>query len=564
MEVFVENIGKVDLSENKDFKTQGGEGKIYIKNNVVYKIYIDYTKTIKKEKIKELSVLQHKNIIKPDNIIWTNQKKNKMIGYTMKYIENTEPLCKYFTNSFQNANNITSKNILELVYRLQETIHYIHTNKILIVDGNEFNYLVTNKTQMPYFIDVDSYQTPSFPATAIMPSIRDWHTKGFNELSDWYSFAIIACQLFIGIHPYKGTHPNFSKKDLESRMKANISIFNKDVSIPSTVRDFNYIPDIFLEWFINLFEKGKRILPPGIAPITLKIIEPKFKSIKKSNNFNIDILYQLKSNIQKVLYNNGTTIIYTNDGIYFDKQESMIPKYYDITFSDEDTPIGLKVENNKLEAFCSSKKVSRFDLNVNKLMFIDRIPIIISYDKISILKFKEYNEIIPVVAMTFNILPNATEVYDNLLITNVLGLYHLIIIHNNNGKLNYIPAPIKELKGYKIVEAKRDKNIVIIIAFKDGKYEQIMIKFNENFNNYSFLILNNDIDSYEINFIVLDNKVCLLINEDNCLNIFTSNWQDNNIQKIQDDAVKADMQLVNIGKAGLIKNNILYSFNRIK
>ena len=217
MEVFVENIGKVDLSENKDFKTQGGEGKIYIKNNVVYKIYIDYTKTIKKEKIKELSVLQHKNIIKPDNIIWTNQKKNKMIGYTMKYIENTEPLCKYFTNSFQNANNITSKNILELVYRLQETIHYIHTNKILIVDGNEFNYLVTNKTQMPYFIDVDSYQTPSFPATAIMPSIRDWHTKGFNELSDWYSFAIIACQLFIGIHPYKGTHPNFSKKDLESR-----------------------------------------------------------------------------------------------------------------------------------------------------------------------------------------------------------------------------------------------------------------------------------------------------------------------------------------------------------
>lgn len=563
MDVFVENIGKVNLSENKDFKTQGGEGKIYIKGDVVYKIYLDPTKAIKREKIKELSVLELKNIIKPENIIWSNQRKDKMIGYTMRFVKNTEPLCKYFTNSFLNTNNINSKDTLELVLRLQETIRYIHSRKILLVDGNEFNYLVSNKGRIPYFIDVDSYQTPSFPATAIMPSIRDWHTKGFNEMSDWFSFAIIACQLFIGIHPFKGTHSKFSKKDLEGRMKANVSIFNKNVSIPATVRDFNNIPDAFMEWFTELFEKGKRILPPGVVPIVLKTIQPKYDTIKGSNNFEIALLYKFAKNIQDVLYSNGRVITYTLDKTYFDKHESVLPKGYDINFTTGDCPIGLKVTDNKLDVFCDVKPVSSLGLKIDKLATIDGIPLAIAEDKVSILKFIEQKDsILPVVEMSFSILPKATEIYNNLMISNVLGLYHLIIVSRQGGKLKYIPVPIKELKDYKIVDAKRERNVVIIIGFNKGKYEELMIKFNDNFSNYSFSVLDDDMDTPEINFIALENNVCLLINEDGYLNLFTSNWQDNNIQKIQDKTINTNMKLVNIGRAALYQNETLYTFNR--
>jgi len=75
--------------------------------------------------------------------------------------------------------------------------------------------MITNNYKTPIFLDVDSYQTPSFHADALMESVRDplIQNNKFTELSDWYSFGIVVFQMYIGIHPFKGRHPNFKKNE---------------------------------------------------------------------------------------------------------------------------------------------------------------------------------------------------------------------------------------------------------------------------------------------------------------------------------------------------------------
>src|SRR4030042_7024396 len=139
--------------------------------------------------------------------------------------------------------------IIHLVENIKKLIYFVHDKNCLIVDGNELNYLVNNDFITPYMIDVNSWQTPSYNATAIMPSIRDWSTTTFSELTDWFSFAIISFQLFIGVHPFKGTHKKYRRNDFVNRVKDSVSVFNSQVSLPPSARDFNLIPGSYKDWY---------------------------------------------------------------------------------------------------------------------------------------------------------------------------------------------------------------------------------------------------------------------------------------------------------------------------
>ena len=149
---------KVKFTQN-DFVAKGGEGSIYRRGNVIYKIYEDPLKMIPEAKIKELNTVNDNNIIKPIDIIL--DPSNTIVGFTMRYVKG-EALCKLFTNDFRNRNNITEDMIIELVENIKNSTYKIHESKCLIVDGNEFNYMVDDSFIVPYFIDINSWQTPSF------------------------------------------------------------------------------------------------------------------------------------------------------------------------------------------------------------------------------------------------------------------------------------------------------------------------------------------------------------------------------------------------------------------
>jgi serine/threonine protein kinase len=214
--------------DKKSFVASGGEGSVYVKGQTAYKLYNDPSKMMAAGKIQELSAITDPNIIRPQNIILG--KNDRAVGYTMRYIPDAYALVQLFTKAFRQRQGLSHEMVQKLVQKLRALVSHVHGHKILIVDLNEMNFLVNKGFDEIFAIDTDSYQTPSYPATAIMDSIRDRHAKNFTELTDWFSFGVISFQMFIGIHPYKGKHPKV--KDMDDRMMKNISIFNGDVRIP--------------------------------------------------------------------------------------------------------------------------------------------------------------------------------------------------------------------------------------------------------------------------------------------------------------------------------------------
>ena len=185
--------GNVNISLGQsDYKAQGGEGIVYVKNNIAYKIYHEPKKMIPEGKILELQKIKTENVLAPKNILY-NPKTLKAIGFTMPYVNDTEYLTKLFSKQFKNDHAISISQIIEIISKMQKQLQSLHNEKIIVGDYNEMNFLIDSSFSIPYHIDVDSYQTDNFPCTAIMDTFRDRRLPfgKFDDLSDWFSWAIV-------------------------------------------------------------------------------------------------------------------------------------------------------------------------------------------------------------------------------------------------------------------------------------------------------------------------------------------------------------------------------------
>lgn len=559
MKVFVKSKGDVNLTK-RDFVASGGEGEIFRKHRTAYKIYTGQTPCIPFAKIQELSDITAPNVIAPKELVLNT--RNKPVGYTMRHIANTYALCQIFTKAFKTRNKVTPKMMLDLVKKMQNTINHIHSKGILIVDLNEMNFLVDKKLTDIYFIDVDSYQTKSFPATAIMPSIRDRHTNGFNQMTDWFSFGIVSFQMFIGIHPYKGKHPTL--KTIEDRMMANIPVFHKDVKFPRVCMPFDYIPDAYRDWYKAIFHKGERIAPPSVAQAVL--IVPVITTLIKSNSsFDIQELNAYDGNIIRFLSINGTRVVTTDTGsIYINGN---------LELDDKADNIAITVKNNKV-INCSivfndegeSGKLSLLDANNNTTIPCDiNADDMMSYggrvyikqeDKISEVEFIELTDRILVAAsIVTNTLENATKMFNGVVVQNVLGSCVASVMPQSKTCHQII---IPEMKGYQVIDAKYDRNVLVIIGNKKGKYDKFIFKLAKDFKSYELRKVD-DITYSGINFTVLDNGVVVYLNEDEEMEIFVNKLGKNNVKVIDSRNVSGDMQLYSDGvKVLFAEKNKMY------
>lgn len=266
-----------------DFLASGGEGAVYKKSDMLFKIYHNPPSPDLENKIGLLSKLRHKSVISPISII--RDENQHPVGFNMKYIKG-ETLVKVFSNDWRATENFTNINAVQVVEKMRDIVKFAHDNKSLIVDGNEMNYIIDSKFE-PYIIDVDSWQIDRFKATAIMASIRDLTQNSFTELTDWYSWAVVTFQIFAGIHPYRGRHPDFEIKEFEKRVMKHVSVFNKDTRVPQATRDFSNIPKELREWYVSVFEDGKRSVPPLVsaAPKPNLTIQAKtFRTVQNGPN----------------------------------------------------------------------------------------------------------------------------------------------------------------------------------------------------------------------------------------------------------------------------------------
>ena len=562
---YIRGKKQVNLTQ-REFIAKGGEGSIYGKEDTIYKIYEDLKNMIPEAKIEELQVLNNPLIIKPKNIVLDSRKR--VVGFTMNWIKNTIDLCKLFTNGFRKTNNFSDPT--QLIENKRKVISEIHKSKCLIVDGNEFNFLVDNKTfSTPYFIDVNSYQTPSFPATAIMSSIRDYSCgNNFSEYSDWYSFAIICCQLFVGIHPFRGKHPDFKKNDLQERMKANVSIFNKNTKIPPMARDLNLIPVNYKNWFVSLFENGKREFPPSLVG---KIITIPFKilpSMKSTDNFIISLIKEFGSEIFFYGVKNGITIVKTKEKIHLNyKEEYFVNPDVEVVFTPTWlTPILIKIENKRLKFKSLGDKIEKLDIECTEKMIVENTLYVRNEGKLIEISVdnmgkKMDRKVIPSIKSVWDIIPYSSKMFSNVIYQNIMGNPYLgIPIPKIGEPSSFIEINIPELEGYKIVDAKYESHVCVIVghSHKSGQYDRLILRFDKNFKTYDHRVIE-DINYTTINFVVLDNGIAVSINEDDIMEIFSNNIKNKEVKSITDPEINNNLKLCKSGmKLMFFQDNKIY------
>lgn len=505
MRVYFEDKTYESLNDNH-FIAQGGQGSVYAKNGYAYKIYTDINHAIPEGKIKELSDINNLDVIKPEYALFNN--KEKCIGYAMKHIKLNVSLSRLLNRAYKTKHNISTEKILHLLDDMYGKIKDIHSKDILIVDFNEMNFLIDeNDYARSYFIDVDSYKTPSYPAGAIVEHVRDRHTIGFSEESDWFSFAIVAFRLLTGLHPYKGRHKVYKK--LEERMLANVSAFNKDVKLPAVCPSFNIIPPQFRNWLESVLEHGERSSPPEI--IASVVLSSPFVNITTGlDNFKIVTLKEFDDNIIRY-YETGKEKIYvTPQKTWVDNFE--INDKYDLIHQEGDR--SYLVKSNPGKTFSVYDYIGKREID-NSIEFdnIFNINNKLCYKKgnsVYKIKINSIGKGFVTSQLLCNVMENTTEIFDNTLIQNILGSCFVSLFDQ---KESHYSIKIPELNEYKLIDAKYENKVLIVKGSKTINHndktmvvtDKLVFVFHRNFDKY-YVRKIEDIGDEEVNMSVIDAK----------------------------------------------------------
>jgi hypothetical protein len=556
MKVFVKGEPEVNLTKSH-FVAEGGEGKVYARGKTGFKIYHDPAKAIPLGKIQELSGIRDPNVIKPEDALYKG-KRAQHVGHTFRFVKDTWTLCQLFPRAFREREGFTHELALKLVRRLQAGVQSVHAAGVLIVDLNEMNFLVSKDFETPYFIDVDSYQTSHYPATAIMPSVRDPLVQGldFTDLSDWFSFGIVSFQLLCGIHPFKGKHPTI--KGIEDRMRAGVSVFDKNVKVPKVAYPTSIIPDIYRDWYESMFVHGKRLPPPdGLHGVI--VVRPTVRKIAGTDNFEIVEIAEYAEEIRSVFVGGGHVVVHSDDQIFVDKRPTVSwhdPFVIGFTPKHGHPVAALSIKNGTILTDTITQDPLGIQLPQGETMMANETIYIRSGDKILEVTFTEAaNKVIPSSRVAANVLEHACRLFEGVAIQNLLGEPHVSLFPRPGACYQ---SKVPELKGHKVVEAKFDNGVLMVVAAEKGKYHRFVFRFDKDYASYDVRKVE-DVTATGLNFVTLDSGVCVCLNEDEQIELFSSRKGSTSVKTIEDPVLGGDMRLVkNQGQLQFFRGNKLY------
>lgn len=545
--------GKSLVLTPKDIKSAfGGEGLIYLKNNVIHKIYPDTKLLPPEKKLLELQQIKHPSIIVPQDMLFDSS--NHLRGFSMPYKDAYE-LCMLFPKAFKDRHKITPDQVTNLVKIMQDGNKYLHSHGYLMVDGNEMNYLVDKNFKNVYFIDSNSYQTPTFPASAIMDSVRDPHTKVFSKNTDWYSWAIVTFQMFIGIHPFKGIYKQ--NLTMTERMKRNISVFNPNVTIPAVCAPFNTIPSALRDWYESVFENGVRSAPPDAYESRI-IAGSRVTKQAGSDNFLITLLYTYQKPV--IDYISGYTM--TTNGLY--KNDKVMVGLQDVAHIVQ-TPQGegvlARLDNGSVKLFQILNKVEMpSNFTAEQIMSYQGRLYLLNQGNINEVSFVEVGKKpVPTVKKVGNVIVNNTHMFEGCVISSLSNVAH-ISIFPNTGTCYQLQIP--ELANHRIIDAKFDNGVLVLIGSRvTGEHDKFIFRFDSAFKSYDIRKQDN-IQVSEINFVVLDTGIVLHMSDTGILECFKATPGAKDIMEIDDQAIDTDCILIKSGNQAMFaRGEKLYKFS---
>ena len=530
MKVFVKGQGSLTLNKSA-FLAKGGQGSVYVLGDRAFKVYNAGTAAMSAGKTRELAAIADRFVITPEALLLDSRRGNT-IGYSMPFVQGAFALCQLFPPAFRQRHNLDPSAMFRLVGELQQRVQSIHRAGALVVDLSPLNFLVDQQLRHVYAIDTDSYQTPSYPATAISPSICDpltAATQDFSELSDWFSFAVVAFQMFIGVHPYRGKHPKV--KGLSERMRQHLSLFGPKVSAPPVALAFDVIPPAYRDWLRAVLEDGKRLAPPTSAgglvlvPAVAATVSP---SVHQGAAVSLTQVCCLPATIRQIGSDGQDQLLLLTDQGLLDESGRRIDKSAPsdaqlVTTARLGRPVLAWIENgNQLRLRDSHAKVQlQAPTTAEQLCVVGSRLLAKSGDQIVELLLTEVGSgLIASSRVVAKVLPHASQLYPGLIVQSLLGACYLSLLDERGGCHQ---VRVAELDGMKILDAKHDRGVVVLIAADQaGDCHRLVLRHRLDGSASYDLRWVRDVGHTAVDVCTLDRGVCVCRDEDGGLEIFSA------------------------------------------
>ena len=274
--------------------------------------------------------------------------------------------------------------------------------------------------------------------------------------------------------------------------------------------------------------------------------------IKSNDDFNIDKLRDYNGDIVKFISYGGTRVVTTSSKwIYVNGVKEINTNLTNIAITPQQNKVmccGLEMKDEeggslKIWDVIQDEEVP-CNVSANDIMSCNGRVYVKQEDKLTEICFMELpNKILAHPKVVANIQENASKLFEGVVIQNVLGSCVASVLPES-GVCHQILLP--EMKGYQIIDAKYDGNVLIIVANKKGKYDKFIFTLSEDFSKYETRKVD-DIIYSGINFTVLPNGIVILVNENEEIEIFVNQLGKNKIKVIDSSSIKGDMRLFSDG-----------------
>jgi hypothetical protein len=547
LQVTLEGKGTVTLRPNDHIAT-GGEGSIYRVGDLAVKVYLDPDKmraTGLPEKVKLLSTLTHPYVVGPRGMALNSH--SEPVGHYLPFVDNGHALSMVFTNEFWAKESFDNIQASKLVAGMREAVEFAHQHAALLIDANELNWmaLLTGKVE-PRVIDVDSWAIGRWGASVIMPSIRDWNAKDFNEGTDWFAWGIVTFQLYTGIHPFKGTLAGYDRGDLVGRMKARASVFSAGIKLNRAVRDFSGVPSGLLRWYEAVFQGIERAGPPSpydssvtAAPAAVKM---RNVTLAGGDSLVFEKILTVSASVVRVF---GCGVALTSDGELIDLSSkrrigedagstSEVVRvehgwlagdkhgFWYLPENGPGVPLSLQVQSRSLVSY------------ENRLFAVTESGL----TEITARLFS--GKPIASVGQTWGIMVNSTRWFSGVGVLDAMGAMYLIAPQGDSA---VIQLRVKELDGFRVVAGKAGNRFVSLITIdRQGDYRKFEFTFGKD-HAAPPVVWSGPADSAELNLAILPKGVCATILKDGELDIFVPS--SGAVRRIEDRQIATDMALAN-------------------
>ena len=532
-----------------DFVAMGGEGTIYRVGSVVVKLYHDAAKMAQDRigaKIRALAAIQHPYIISPAIVV--RDQAGAEVGFTMP-VADGEALSRVITTAWRVRAGFQDPDARTLVERMHEVVQIAHRHGAILVDANELNWKVCfpgKSGPEPRIFDVDSWAIGSWPAKVQMPSIRDWHTKGFTQDTDWFAWGIVTFQVWTGIHPYKGTLPGYKPGDLTTRMQENASVFRPTVSLNQAVRDFKCIPANLLDWYQATFEQGERSIPPSAVssagmPVTAQVLRVtttatgalRYERLLLPDSPPIRIWpcgvvlladgrlvdLQRKRSIGKLFSRNGEVVKVERGWLIGEA----VGGTFGFKFTDE-TTFTITV----LDLTIAAQALFRYG---------NRLFCVTEHELVEMTFANPGRPLLSTGRRASTLQPKATQWLDGVGIATAFGSTFVVTPFGSQALMT---TRVPELDGLKVIDAKAGERFVTVLGVtKAGQYLKTELHFTTNYSHYT--AWQGQTDLADLNIAILPRGVCATIVKDGELTVFVPGTK--TVTLVKDQMIRTDLLL---------------------